>query len=138
MKFLDRLNQQGPRLELEAVAPERAKTPFKTDLCLPRMLVLKAADGTPDLAKAVVHVELAPLLVGGVEAARVMLATRELLRDVLAGAVPGEFARELREALQHIDQLAQSIEAGRIAAQAEHQEFHAAEQRRLKLVGGLQ
>lgn len=137
MKFSERLHQQGPSLEVEAIAPEAATRPFKTELCLSKLLMLSPA-GAPTRVNGVLHVEMAPLVVGGLEATRVMLAVRELLRDVLAGAVPGEFASELREALQHIDQLAQSIEAARIAAQAEHQEFHAAEQRRLKLVGGVQ
>lgn len=126
MKFAERLKAQGAPVEVTAVAPESTRSPVEAEMCLARLLVMDAGDGHGSTVRGVIHGELAPLVVGGIESARVLLAVRELLRDFVAQ--PGaELERELRQALQHIDGLANGIDTAVQQARAEHVAHHQAE-----------
>lgn len=124
MKFDERLQQQGPALDVEALPPTAATLPFAAEMCLPRLLMWSDSAG-PTRAVGVLLGEVAPLVVGGLEGLRVLLALRDLLRDVLAQDILGD-ARELGQALRHLDGLLQRVESARLEAQREHRAYHEA------------
>ncbi|PZR07104.1 MAG: hypothetical protein DI536_29035 [Archangium gephyra] len=128
--FKKRLDAVGKKLDVSAVDPRKLKPPFKTEICLQRVLVVDDGDGLGGVINGVVHCELAPAVVGGFEALRIMLAAGDLMRDWLAesdGARLGSLAGEMREALQRINELADSVTAAKKLATAEHDAFHHAE-----------
>lgn len=125
--FTKRLERQGPPLAISAVDARKLKPPLKTEICLQRVLMIDR-DGLGPIINGAVHCELAPLLIGGVEAVRLLLATGDLLRECAATLDPASgIPHEMREALQRIDALADSITAARKVADEEHDAFHAAE-----------
>lgn len=132
--FAKRLDRQGPPMAISAVDARKLKPPHKTEICLQRVLMVDARDGLGPIINGAVHCELAPVLLGGAESLRLLLATGDLIRDWLATHHSGvdfdhmvELAGEMREALQRINALADSITAARKVADEEHDAFHATE-----------
>lgn len=128
--FTKRLDGIGKRLDVSAVDARTLKPPFKSEICLQRALLIDDGEGLGPIIKGVVHCELAPGVVGGLESLRLLLASADLMREWLAktDAVGlGALAGEMREALQRIDSLAESITAAKQLAEAEHDAFHVGE-----------
>lgn len=125
--FRKRLERQGPPLAISAVDARKLKPPHKTEICLQRVLMVDAGDGLGPIINGAVHCELAPVLVGGAEALRLLLATADLIPQLLAHPSEPEFIREALEAIDRINALADSITAARKVADEEHDAFHAAE-----------
>lgn len=131
--FAQRVEEVGRSLEARAEAPSSSRT---VALCLPRLLVVKRGNGHEEVA-AIVQGELAPLVVGGLEALRVLQAASELLTDLLVAEHAGPPAaretlyRELREALVLIEQLNAGVDQAAAAASAEHTAFHVKQSKHL-------
>lgn len=131
--FAQRVEEVGRSLEARAEAPSSSRT---VALCLPRLLVVKRGNGHEEAA-AIVQGELAPLVVGGLEALRVLQAVGDLLTDLLVAettqgtAARESLYRETREALELIEKLADGVDQGFSAASAEHTAFHVKQSKHL-------
>ncbi|HEY0881162.1 MAG TPA: hypothetical protein VGD87_06520, partial [Archangium sp.] len=118
MSFADRLSKRPPM-------PIEAKPPVKSALvgmCLPQMLA------TEGHAVGLVNLELAPILLGGMSAIRILDALDELFADMEAAADDTEaqekFGPELFEAARLIRQHLESVSSASRQAHAEHEAKH--------------
>lgn len=132
--FAQRVEEVGRSLEARAEAPSSSRT---VALCLPRLLVVKRGNGHEEVA-AIVQGELAPLVVGGLEALRVLQAAADLLTDhLVAESTAGSnearesLYRETREALVLIEKLTAGVDQAFEAASAEHTAFHVKQSKHL-------
>jgi len=121
MSFADRLSKRAP-MRVAAVKPTKSAL---MSLCLPRVLEV---GGMP---QGLVNLELAPFVVGGLSAMRLLDALDELFCEAESYArgpakdpmLPG-LPEELREAAALIRQHLASVEAASDHAHEEHEATH--------------
>jgi len=121
VSFADRLKKRAP-LDIAAERPTKSAL---VSLCLPQMLMV---DGQ---AQGLVNLELAPFVVGGMSALRMLDALDELFCELERHANSSAedhafelFGAELKEAAAVIHHHLASVDAASNQAHAEHEATH--------------